>query len=604
MKTLFTLIISTLTFVAFSQKERQLEITSWKAAPEQHFSHEVNMDAGNLAAEEIILAESNYPQNIKLVEVYQRKSKAFTHTTFHIYKDGKRVYGVEAKLSQANRSKKAMVQYPAINFTASQSTFPEQSLAPQAVSEMAQPSVHHSEQVWIISPEGFLTPGLAVEAEDKALEGSHREILYSGGEVVKDIDLNRYFHEHTEGPNDTTVNMYVFDPDPLSTAGKTYGGAYQDNNDSDSPELNNQRKLRSTTFSYINNQFVAANDYVKIADFSQPSVSPVTGSQPLFDFTRSQDHFEDVNVMFHISNHREHLNSIGYPQLPSYQIEVDAHALSGADQSFFNTSSFPHRLYFGEGGVDDAEDADVILHEFSHAVIFEASPSGNISTERACIEEALCDYYAVSYSKTRHSTNSDKVFNWDGHNDFWSGRTGKTSLTYDNIQFTGNIYSYTSVLVSPLLTIYDQLGRNGTDELVTEAIYFLHGQSTMNDFAMYMFKADSALNGGANYYVIANAFADQKIINSNMIGQQEIAGAEGLEIRNTDQFARGGALRLFAGNHLIDNITLYDIQGRVVLRKSTKAAEVSLSSSQLASGHYILSASCQGKNYQFKLSVL
>ncbi|MEZ4916786.1 MAG: hypothetical protein R2836_07345 [Chitinophagales bacterium] len=55
------------------------------------------------------------------------------------------------------------------------------------------------------------------------------------------------------------------------------------------------------------------------------------------------------------------------------QISVDTHGNNGADNSFFSPAT-PLRLIFGEGGVDDAEDADVIIHEYGHAISHFAAP--------------------------------------------------------------------------------------------------------------------------------------------------------------------------------------------------------------------------------------
>jgi hypothetical protein len=74
---------------------------------------------------------------------------------------------------------------------------------------------------------------------------------------------------------------------------------------------------------------------------------------------------------------------------------IDPHGTS-ADNSFF---SYPNFIYYGTGGVDDAEDADVITHEYSHFLSRNAAPNTNVGMERQGLDEGLGDYVAASYFK-------------------------------------------------------------------------------------------------------------------------------------------------------------------------------------------------------------
>ena len=93
---------------------------------------------------------------------------------------------------------------------------------------------------------------------------------------------------------------------------------------------------------------------------------------------------------------------------------------------------------FGEGGVDDAEDGDVIIHELGHAISHMRANS-NSGTERSTYDEALGDYFAERYGRLLGIT-SNRVFDWDGNNTFWSGR----SVSYDGVKTTTTWYLETS----------------------------------------------------------------------------------------------------------------------------------------------------------------
>ena len=72
----------------------------------------------------------------------------------------------------------------------------------------------------------------------------------------------------------------------------------------------------------------------------------------------------------------------------------------GQDNSFA-TDHPKNELRFGKGGVDDAEDAEVILHEYGHALHF---AQGFVfgSARAGAISEGFADYWAVTVSDAAH----------------------------------------------------------------------------------------------------------------------------------------------------------------------------------------------------------
>jgi zinc metalloprotease ZmpB len=118
-----------------------------------------------------------------------------------------------------------------------------------------------------------------------------------------------------------------------------------------------------------------------------------------FAYTRHQDQFEQVMAYYWITQAQRYIHSLGFgvtrrgidnrPQA----VRIDQW---GADNSFA-TDHPKNELRFGKGGVDDAEDAEVILHEYGHAIHFSQNFSF-ASEEAGAISEGFGDYWAVTVS--------------------------------------------------------------------------------------------------------------------------------------------------------------------------------------------------------------
>ncbi|MBL4577407.1 MAG: T9SS type A sorting domain-containing protein, partial [Flavobacteriales bacterium] len=286
----------------------------------------------------------------------------------------------------------------------------------------------------------------------------------------------------------------VFLPDPLTSAGQVYGGVYADNGDADNAALNDERYDVTMVVDFANDTFRLTSPLVEIQNFSNPVTTIAISTVPNFDFTRTQKEFEDVNCFYHLTTFQNYMQSLGFA-LVNYQLGVDAHALNGADNSMFN---FP-RLYFGDGCVDDAEDADVIIHEYGHAITASAAPNTWIGSERKALDEGAGDYLATSYTRMLNSFNWELMFGWDGHSSAcWPGRTAATTKQYP-AGLTGDIHADGEIWSSTLMQIWEVLGRETTDQIFLQSLYSYAQNISMTDAAYMFLDADSLLNGGANY---------------------------------------------------------------------------------------------------------
>ncbi|MEV4253286.1 M4 family metallopeptidase [Spirillospora sp. NPDC049652] len=115
-----------------------------------------------------------------------------------------------------------------------------------------------------------------------------------------------------------------------------------------------------------------------------------------FRYTRDADQFEQVMAYFWVNEAQEYLQSLGFgsefPGANDKQQNVRINQW-GSDNSFFTDKK--HEIRFGKGGVDDAEDAEVVVHEYGHAVHEAQVPGFGASEEAGAIGEAWGDYLGV-----------------------------------------------------------------------------------------------------------------------------------------------------------------------------------------------------------------
>jgi len=426
--------------------------------------------------------------------------------------------------------------------------------------------------------------------------------------LVLDISGNLLFEcDQTRHINiDTLINVRIFNPDPLTASGQVYGGIYKDLGDANSPWMD-PLYLQTTvdaTFDTGTNTFYLENQYVVISDLESPVVAPLTSTLPSFLYNRSMSGFEDVNALYHITNFHNYISSIGYDTLMDLQLVVDPHAQNGFDNSVFNRNGGNPNIMFGTGGVDDAEDADVIIHEYSHGVSWSANNNSSFSFERSGLDEGLADYFATSYSRSISSFNWADMFSWDGHNEFWAGRTATTTLNYP---YTGpNFYAVGEIWNTAMSAIWTDLGNIVTDKLMLESLHFFTNNTTLSEAAIYVLQSDTILFGGVHSSTICNHFKNKNILDANCkpVGIAETTQRHELSLINTQGFASGlGNATLHFPESISGRYIIYDISGRKIIEQDiSHEQKLILSPSLLKTGMYFLLVETDKGQQVFKLN--
>ena len=231
---------------------------------------------------------------------------------------------------------------------------------------------------------------------------------------------------------------------------------------------------------------------------------------PTFDFsglTRSDNDFEAVMSYFHIDRTRAYADSLGLSEaLRAKPQKVRANGIRD-DNSYY--SSLTHSMTLGSGGVDDAEDADVIVHEYGHSLQDQATPGFGRTRQSATIGEGFGDYMAGAMSSltTGPSPWDACIFDWDGISYSPSGCGRVANRTFDlkkaerrcgkEIHCVGEVWSSTLLELRNTLG-NDSAGRSIVDRDVLESNFMLSPRAGFKDVARAVIAADQLLYGGAN----------------------------------------------------------------------------------------------------------
>lgn len=381
--------------------------------------------------------------------------------------------------------------------------------------------VHDHRKVWYFDS-STETPYAALQCKIEGTDGVLYELIAHPTQgILLERDIRHFYRQ----ANDTLVDLTVFMPDPLTSAQQNYGGLYSDINDADSPALNNEREVKPARVRFSNGVFSLSGYNLEMADLRPPSVAPPTSMQPVFDFTRGQDAFEYVNTYYHLSVFQQYMASLGFSNITSFVLEVDALGTTD-DNSYFATTT-PPRIILGTGGVDDAEDADVIIHEYGHAISYSVSPNTNSGFERQALDEGFGDYLAASYSRGLSEFRWGEVYTWDGHNEYWPGRTAVNNKQYPE-DLSNNFYLGGEIWAAALMEAWPILGKENMDRLVIQMMYSTASNISLREAAQLLLQAESQLYNGQYQDDLFLILANRGLIESF---ETSIAG--------TSEFIRG-----------------------------------------------------------------
>ncbi|MES2318843.1 MAG: M4 family metallopeptidase [Pseudomonadota bacterium] len=284
--------------------------------------------------------------------------------------------------------------------------------------------------------------------------------------------------------------------------------------------------------------YTLTGPYVNIKNIEAPATAPSTTSNGIWTAKRGNNAFDDANIYFQLDQNQRYIQSLGFTGTKSIinrPLDVDSDGVNGDDNSHYSSGASDY-LAFGHGCVNDSEDADVILHEYGHAIHRNIN-SGWSGGDTGAMGEGFGDYWAGSY---KYSTPNGKTFHpewaftWDGHGACWGGRVmnlttamynssktygAHTSVTENGVTFQSDELWSTPLFESMRALIAAGKPRGNIDKIILEAHFGLGSNIKMPAMATAIVNAAKNLFPADLTYAntFQAKFEAQKILSGTII---------------------------------------------------------------------------------------
>ncbi|MGW4895199.1 M4 family metallopeptidase [Kitasatospora sp. NPDC004240] len=249
--------------------------------------------------------------------------------------------------------------------------------------------------------------------------------------------------------------------------------------------------------------------------------TPARSTTGDFRYTRNADQFEQVMAYFWVNEAQEYLQGLGFgSELRGANDRPQQVRLNqwGSDNSFFTDKK--DEIRFGKGGVDDAEDAEVIVHEYGHAVHQAQVPGFGSSPEAGAIGEAFGDYLALSVGAAAdarygwpRNTPEACVADWDSTG--YSSTTPHCLRRLDTGKVygdkVGEVHADGEIWSNALYDIRKALGARTADRIIINAQFSFKPDTGFSDAARTTVATAQAMYGDQAAASVRQAFAARQI---------------------------------------------------------------------------------------------
>jgi zinc metalloprotease ZmpB len=315
-----------------------------------------------------------------------------------------------------------------------------------------------------------------------------------------------------QGSYTTTGTGRVFFPNPVASL---QDQSLTDQKDADYAAL--QPAYEDVTLTNLDGSGYLRGEWANIRG---ETGNPAFSSTNDFIYGRNDDRFEQVMAYYWVTEAQKYIQSLGFG-LTRRPVNMESQDIRVNQLGYDNSFSWDKKDYlrFGKGGVDDAEDAEVILHEYGHAMLdSQSTPFGafGASLEAGAIHEAFGDYWAVTVTDVIAPTADPAcVADWDSVS-YTSGtphclRRVDTNLHYPE-DLNGRVHHDGQIWSRALWDIRNALGHVQADTIILEAHFSFPNDASMPEAAEKVVNAAESLYNPGVANVVRAAFEARGIL--------------------------------------------------------------------------------------------
>jgi len=311
----------------------------------------------------------------------------------------------------------------------------------------------------------------------------------------------------------TTAPGTVFFPNPVQALGRQ---DLTDAKDADLPAF--APAYRRVTLTELDGSGRLSGRHVVVKSSTGKAATLTDGAFPAWH--RDSDQFEQVMGYFWVTTAQQYLQHLGFGSAlrpvnqRRIELRIDQY---GGDNSFFREDKA--NISLGKGGVDDAEDAEVIVHEYGHSVQDGQVPGFGTTLESGAIGEAFGDYLAVAVTSwatgTPAPTPEACVADWDSVSYTSDAPHCLRRLDGDKhypADVVGEVHADGEIWSRALWDIRSALGDTRATTLIVEAQFAFAPDVTFHAAALATVDAAQRLYGSAAATATRNAFSARGLL--------------------------------------------------------------------------------------------
>jgi hypothetical protein len=305
----------------------------------------------------------------------------------------------------------------------------------------------------------------------------------------------------------------VFFPNPVQQLGLQ---DLTDMKDADAPVF--APAYRQVVLTHLDGSGGLSGAYVVVKSTTGKAAQSSGGAFPAYH--RDADQFEQVMGYYWVTTAQAYLQHLGFGSalrpVNQRQIELRIDQFGG-DNSFFREDKA--NITLGKGGVDDAEDAEVILHEYGHAMQDGQVPGFGTNLESGSIGEGFSDYLAVVVTSWAAGvptlTPEACIADWDSVS--YTRRVPHCLRRLDGTKVypadvVGEVHADGEIWSGALWDIRGALGDTKATTLIVEAQFAFAPDTSFHAAALATVAAAQRLYGSSAAHAVTAAFTARGIL--------------------------------------------------------------------------------------------